>query len=265
MKIAVYGRPKNQGIQKIEECLRASAVDYQINPDNTKGYTIALSVGGDGTFLSAVRSMGHQLIPILGINSGRLGFLASVAMSDISQALEAILNGKYTLQNRLMIGVDGGNVQEKSNRALNEFSIQKSGTSMINIEVEIAGEAVAKYWADGVIVSTPTGSTAYSMSVGGAILSPDCQCLILSPIAPHNLNIRPLVVPATNPITIKVTTRGECENAIATIDNREVEAPSGTTYTIMPCTQKLQEIVLQGHSFYNTLRDKLLWGVDLRN
>lgn len=264
MKIAVYGRPENQGIPKIAELLDARGIDYQVNPSVTGGYTLALSVGGDGTFLSAVRSMGHQLIPILGINSGRLGFLASVAMDDISAAIEALVSGRYTLQNRLMIGVNSDNVSKKSNRALNEFTIQKSGTSMINIEVEIQGEAVARYWADGVIVSTPTGSTAYSMSVGGAIISPDCQCLILSPIAPHNLNIRPLVVPATNPVTIKVTTRN-CENAIATIDNREVVAPNGACYAIEPCKESLQEIILQGHSFYNTLRGKLYWGLDLRN
>lgn len=264
MKIAVYGRPENLGIKKTEQHLEIQNIDFEINPDSTEGFDVALSVGGDGTFLSAVRSMGHQLIPILGINSGRLGFLASVDLNDISQALHQVVEGKYTLQNRLIIGVEGDNIPEKSNRALNEFSIQKSGTSMINIEVEIGGQAVARYWADGIIISTPTGSTAYSMSVGGAILSPDCQCLILSPIAPHNLNIRPLVVPAINPVTIRVTTRN-CENAIATIDNREVAAPSGAMYTIKPCAKKLQEIVLQGHSFYNTLRDKLLWGVDLRN
>lgn len=264
MKIAVYGRLENNGIPKIEECLRVKGVDYQVNPDSTDGFALALSVGGDGTFLSAVRSMGHQLIPILGINSGRLGFLATVDLGDISQTVDAVIEGEYMLQNRLLIGVNGDNIPAKSNRALNEFSIQKSGTSMINIEVKIGGEAVARYWADGVIVSTPTGSTAYSMSVGGAILSPDCQCLTLSPIAPHNLNIRPLVVPASSSISITVTTR-DCENAIATIDNREVEAPSGAKYTVKPCANKLQEIVLQGHSFYNTLRDKLLWGVDLRN
>ena len=135
---------------------------------------------------------------------------------------------------------------------------------MVSVEIGIDGENVATYWADGVIVSTSTGSTAYSMSVGGAILAPGCRCLILSPIAPHNLNIRPLVVPDTSVVTLRVETRNG-EQAIATIDNRERTVANGTSFSLAKATHMLRVIRPAGNSFYKTLRNKLLWGVDARN
>lgn len=266
MKFAIYGHPENKGIAPLEEKLRARGVEYDINPSSCCNHDFALSVGGDGTFLGAMRSMGKCAIPILGINSGRLGFLATVSIEQIDNALDDILKGRYKIRQRMMLSVCGDGVAGVCDRALNEFTVQKRSTSMIYIEIKISGsgELVAAYWADGVIVSTPTGSTAYSMSVGGAILSPDCQCVVISPIAPHNLNIRPLVLPASVDIEVKVSTR-HGEPATVTIDNREIMANSNSVYRVSQHEMTLKEVVLDGNTFYDTLRDKLLWGVDLRN
>lgn len=300
MKIALYSRSINADLDDLITCFSDYGVECVVNPtadlnlpavgladtgDSVSTHSeecdLAVSFGGDGTFLNAVRKMGRRTIPILGINSGRLGFLATVDHEHARQAAGDLVAGNYTLQDRLMIEVSGPNVPPDA-RALNEFAIQKSGTAMVEISIEIDGHQVASYWADGVIVSTPTGSTAYSMSVGGAILTPGCQSLIISPIAPHNLNIRSLVVPSDSRICISVRTRSVSGNslsdscdvdgndtvihnsAIATIDNCEFEAPSSSQYFILPSKDPLQEIVLSGISFYDTLRSKLLWGRDLR-
>ena len=182
MKIALYSRPENPSLPIITDELRRRGLDFTFNPESPAGHDLALSFGGDGTFLSTVRKMGESHIPILGINSGRLGFMAAVALEDISAAMDELRDGRYTIEERTLLQIEGG-VQ---GLAVNEFTIQKNGTAMVSVEIGIDGENVATYWADGVIVSTSTGSTAYSMSVGGAILAPGCRCLILSPIAPHN-------------------------------------------------------------------------------
>lgn len=260
MKIALYSRPENPLLPIITDELRRRRLDFSLNPESPQGYDLALSFGGDGTFLSTVRKMGESHIPILGINSGRLGFMAAVALEDIAGAMDELRDGRYTIEERTLLQVSGG-VQ---GLAVNEFTIQKEGTAMISVEIGIDGEQVATYWADGVIVSTSTGSTAYSMSVGGAILAPGCRCLILSPIAPHNLNIRPLVVPDTSVVTLKVTTRSG-GGAIATIDNRERPVADGTVFELAKARHKLRVVRPAGNSFYKTLRNKLLWGVDARN
>lgn len=260
MKIALYSRPENPSLPIITDELRRRGLDFTLNPEHPADYDLALSFGGDGTFLSTVRKMGQSHIPILGINSGRLGFMAAVALEDIGKALDKLREGRYTIEERTLLQIEGG----AEGVAANEFTIQKDGTAMISVEIRIDGENVATYWADGVIVSTSTGSTAYSMSVGGAILAPGCRCLILSPIAPHNLNIRPLVVPDTSIVTLKVTTR-HGEEAIATIDNRERLVPDGTAFRLSKASHMLRVIRPAGNSFYKTLRNKLLWGVDARN
>lgn len=260
MKIALYTRPENPSLSIITEELARRRLEFSLNPESPEGYDLALSFGGDGTFLSTVRKMGRSHIPILGINSGRLGFMAAVALEDIAGALDELRDGRYTIEERTLLQVSGG-VQ---GLAVNEFTIQKDGTAMISVEIGIDGEHVATYWADGVIVSTSTGSTAYSMSVGGAILAPGCRCLILSPIAPHNLNIRPLVVPDTSVVTLKVMTRSG-GGAIATIDNRECLVADGATFDLAKARHMLRVVRPVGNSFYKTLRNKLLWGVDARN
>ncbi|WP_298062364.1 NAD(+)/NADH kinase [uncultured Rikenella sp.] len=260
MKIALYSRPEHPSLPIITGELRRRRLDFTFNPASPVGYDLALSFGGDGTFLSTVRKMGESHIPILGINSGRLGFMAAVALEDLVKALDELRDGSYTIEERTLLAISGG-IQ---GLAVNEFTIQKDGTAMISVEIGIDGEQVATYWADGAIVSTSTGSTAYSMSVGGAILAPGCRCLILSPIAPHNLNIRPLVVPDTSRITLKVTTRNGGK-AIATIDNRERPVADGTAFELAKAGHNLRVVRPAGNSFYKTLRNKLLWGVDARN
>lgn len=260
MKIALYSRPENPSLPVITGELRRRGLEFTLNPECPSGYDLALSFGGDGTFLSTVRKMGESHIPILGINSGRLGFMAAVALEDIDKAMDELREGRYTIEERTLLQVTGG----VNGMAVNEFTIQKDGTAMISVEIGIDGENVATYWADGVIVSTSTGSTAYSLSVGGAILAPGCRCLILSPIAPHNLNIRPLVVPDTSVITLTVATRND-NGAIATIDNRECLIADETSFSLAKAPQMLRVIRPAGNSFYKTLRNKLLWGVDARN
>lgn len=260
MKIALYARAENPNLSTVVREIDRRGFAYALNPESSAGYDLALSFGGDGTFLSAVRKMGACQIPILGINSGRLGFMAAVAADEIGPAMDKLHEGRYSVEERTLLAVEGG----ATGRAVNEFTIQKEGMSMISVEIGIDGGNVATYWADGVIVSTSTGSTAYSMSVGGAIVAPGCRCWILSPIAPHNLNIRPLVVPDTSVVTLRVTTRNGGE-AIATIDNREQRVANGTGFTLSRAKQVLRVIRPEGNSFYRTLRDKLLWGVDARN
>lgn len=260
MKIALYSRPANPSLPIITDELDRRGLDFTLNPEHPADYDLALSFGGDGTFLSTVRKMGDSHIPILGINSGRLGFMAAVALEDVGKALDELRDGRFTIEERTLLQVTGG----LKGLAVNEFTIQKDGTAMVSVEIGIDGENVATYWADGVIVSTSTGSTAYSMSVGGAILAPGCRCLILSPIAPHNLNIRPLVVPDTSVVTLKVMTRNG-EGAIATIDNRECLVADGSAFELAKAPHMLRVIRPAGNSFYKTLRNKLLWGVDARN
>ena len=260
MKIALYSRPENPALPVITEQLEQRGLPYTLNPSSVEGYDLALSFGGDGTFLSTVRKMGGHPIPILGINSGRLGFMAAVALEEIATALDELHEGQYTVEERTLLQVAG----DACGLAANEFTLQKAGTAMISVEIAVDGEHVATYWADGVIVSTSTGSTAYSMSVGGAILAPGCRCFILSPIAPHNLNIRPLVVPDTSAIRLTVATRNGGE-AIATIDNRERMVANGSTFELSRADHRLRVIRPAGNSFYKTLRNKLLWGVDARN
>lgn len=260
MKIALYSRPENPSLPVITDELERRGLAFALNPKSTDGYELALSFGGDGTFLSAVRKMGANHIPILGINSGRLGFMAAVAMEDVGKALDQLQEGCYSVEDRTLLQVAGA----LEGVAVNEFTVQKNGTAMISVGIEIDGERVATYWADGVIVSTSTGSTAYSLSVGGAILAPGCRCLILSPIAPHNLNIRPLVVPDTSRISLRVSTRTG-EGATATIDNRECLVPEGAVFELAKAREMLRVVRPAGNSFYKTLRNKLLWGVDARN
>lgn len=266
MKIALYVRPDNKHIAFFEKLLASFSLSYEMNPKNTSDCTHAISLGGDGTFLSAVRVMGSSVrLPLLGVNSGRLGFLATVSMDRAGYALQCLKDGNYSIEHRSMIGVRGiESCGALSGTALNEFTIQKTGTQMIEIEMRIDGALAASYWADGVIVSTPTGSTAYSMSVSGAILVPSCRCFIVSPIAPHNLSLRPLVLSDGAELVLRVNSRSGGAS-IATLDNRQYEAPSGSIYTLTKSDHSQQVINMEDNNFYNTLREKLLWGVDLRN
>ncbi len=268
MKVAIFTHPDNTKIGNLTDVLNASNIDYTINPLMVDcSYTMVITLGGDGTLLNAVRQLSTSCTieacpPLLGINSGRLGFLATVGLDEIPEAVEAIKSGDYTIEKRTMLEVTTDGV-EGSWEALNEFTAQRSGVSMIEFDIIIDGVEVSSYWADGVIISTPTGSTAYSMSVGGAIVAPNSPCFILSPVSPHNLSLRPLVTSDSSIIDIEVRSRFK-EGAIITVDNTRYEAKDGQRFRIAKSKNTLSLVHLRRGNFYDTLRKKLNWGIDVR-
>ena len=223
-----------------------------------------LSIGGDGTFLETVAIVGDKNIPIIGFNTGRLGFLSNIAKEEIIESIDAILEKRTSIQERTLLEVDSGGILFGNTRyAFNEITIQKTRTSMISIHVWVNGEFLNSYWADGLIVSTPSGSTAYSLSVGGPIMSPDSGTFIISPIAPHNLAVRPIILPDNCEITLKAESR---DNILQASSDYLSEVHSGKLELKLrkaPFTVKI--LRLESNSFFNTLRNKLLWGADKRN
>ena len=231
-----------------------------IPPDDIE---MIISYGGDGTFLDTVRLLDTRPVPVLGINYGHLGFLANVAKEDMAEAIRDIAGGKYTTEERLLLQVEGDFEQPiEYPYAFNEFSLQKKGIAMASVEVYINGELVTNYQGDGLILSSPTGSTAYSLSVGGPILAPNCNSFVLAPIAPHNLTMRPLVVPDSSEMRFRVVSRtGE---ATVTLDSRDYPVSSGSSFTVKKAKKSAFLVKLQNISFYRTLRDKMMWGIDSR-
>lgn len=225
--------------------------------------SVVLSYGGDGTLLSAVRHLEGRPIPILGINSGRLGFLAIVSQEEALAALDALLVDNFTTEERTLLQIEG-DVEEdvEFSLAFNEFSIQRQHMGMIGIKVEIDGRTVANYWSDGVLVATPTGSTAYSLSAGGPILAPECNCIVLTPIAPHNLTMRPIVIPDSSRIRLTIDARDPF--AVAAIDNESFTIKNGSSFTITRAQERVFLVKLQNISFYDTLKNKMMWGLDSR-
>ncbi|MBN1985204.1 MAG: NAD kinase [Prolixibacteraceae bacterium] len=223
------------------------------------------SVGGDGTFLHSVVNIRNFDIPVVGVNSGRLGFLADISQEQINDALTEIFNHNYSIVERTMLQVDfNGRENIDFNFALNEMTVLKTDTSsMINVSAYLDKALLNNYWADGLIVATPTGSTAYSLSVGGPILTPDSENFVITPLAPHNLTIRPLVVPDNYNIKLKVEGRGT--HYLTSLDFRSVPVEFSTTITIKKASFKLKTLQLPELTFFNTLRNKLMWGVDKRN
>lgn len=236
-----------------------SASDF--DPENN----LIFSVGGDGTFLQSVQIIRNFGVPVVGINSGRLGFLADISQDRIIDALNEILVGHYQITERTMLEVEiEDNKLLDFNYALNEAAVLKAdSSSMIKIKAFIDGEFLNNYWADGLIIATPTGSTAYSLSVGGPILTPGSENFVITPIAPHNLTIRPMVVPDHNEIKLEVSGRGS--NYLTSLDSKSVNVDFSKTITIRKAKVKLKTIVPMGHSFFNTIRNKLMWGIDKRN
>ncbi len=226
---------------------------------------LLFSIGGDGTFLDAVTVVGNRNIPIVGINSGRLGFMADIAMDDLPEAIEEILNKKYKIKElELLTCTSDVEGLGSKNFALNELAIHKQDSaSMITVHAYVDGEFLNSYWSDGLIISTPTGSTAYSLSVGGPIMHPASGSFVITPIAPHNLTVRPLVVSNNSEITLKVEGRGG--NFLASLDSRSKIFENGATLTVKKADFKISVIEIKGHTFYSTLRNKLMWGVDKRN
>jgi NAD+ kinase len=225
---------------------------------------IMFSLGGDGTFLEAVSIVQDYGIPMVGINTGRLGFLADIPSGQIETSLAAIFQQQYTIENRSLVQLElVGKELEGFCCALNEVSVQKRHASMITIHTYLNDAYLNSYWADGLIISTPTGSTAYSMSVGGPILTPDSNNFIISPMAPHNLTIRPLVVPDINTIRIEVESRDN--SYLITLDSRTEIMDGNVKLLLKRADFTIKTLRIKGATFYNTLRNKLMWGVDKRN
>jgi NAD+ kinase len=223
------------------------------------------SIGGDGTLLETIYLVRNSGIPVLGINTGRLGFLASVSRSEFDTALQLISDKEYTIDERDLIRLEtSNNLFGDVNYALNEVTVLKKDTSaMMTIHAFINGEFLNSYWADGLIIATPTGSTAYSLSCGGPIIVPGSENFVITPIAPHNLNVRPIVISDNNVITLKV--EGRSEHYLVSLDSRTEVIDSSVELTVRREEFHINLLRLKGQHFFKTIREKLMWGLDRRN
>ena len=254
-----------------ESVLKNSNIDIEsFSCDTFKSldtsFELLISIGGDGTILRAITYVKDLNIPIVGINTGRLGFLATIPMNTVEKALNEIFDGNYRISKRslLAISIDEGEAVFDLNFALNEITVsRKNTTSMISVETWLDDEYLTSYWADGLIVSTPTGSTGYSLSCGGPVIMPESDSLVLTPIAPHNLNARPLVISSNKIIKLKVS--GREDEHLVSLDSRIKTLPNNTTITIQKAPFNMHMIELKDERFIETLRKKLLWGADQRN
>ena len=223
------------------------------------------SIGGDGTLLRAVTYVRESNIPILGINTGRLGFISSISTDQIDDAVDHVLNGDYKIRSRTLLELETeNNLFGTTNFALNEVAIVKKDTSsMIRIDAFIDDEFLNSYWADGLLISTPTGSTGYSLSCGGPIILPGTKNVIIAPIAPHNLNVRPIIINEKSKIRLKVEDRDQL--ALVSLDSRSRAFDSSLDLIIKKADFKINLIEPKDNSFITTIRTKLMWGSDKRN
>jgi NAD+ kinase len=287
MKIAIYsryGNPKQEGgvIQIIEKIRQQAEIlvhepfyrnlsprfRLQLKAEElfnsaaslTSDVVCLVSVGGDGTLLDAASLVMNNSIPLVGISTGRLGFLAAIMIADVDRALELILSQNFEVEHRDLLQVEG--CPGGAYFALNDVCIQKRGAAIAEIKTYINGDFLSTYWADGLIISTPTGSTAYSLSAGGPIVAPNASCLVLSPIAPHNLSVRSIVIPDTAMLELEMHTR--TGSVIVGVDSKSFELPVSARLKVQKAKQKVGFVKLPHMSFYQTLREKLLWGLDSR-
>jgi len=294
MKVGIYGQYyKGEAVSYIEILLKTLAQkgievvieknfynlikinnfpekEYQTFTDYTdldSSFKVMLTVGGDGTFLRAVTYVRDLNIPVLGINIGRLGFLATIQKENIPEAIDLLLTEQYSINERSLLTVSTSqknNDLTDINFALNEISVsRRNTTSMVTVETHLDDEYLTSYWADGLIVATPTGSTGYSLSCGGPVITPNTKSLVLTPIAPHNLNARPLVIPDNTHIKLKIVSREK--QALLSLDSRITTVDSNTEIYIKKAAFTLKTILLSEQTFLKTLRKKLLWGEDKRN
>ena len=233
--------------------------------DSSTAYLIC--IGGDGSMLQAVMTVQDSNVPILGINTGRLGFLTSLQKESLNKGLLLLWEKKYRLVKRTLLMVDLGKEQQLLGDfpyALNEISVSRKDTaSLISVNAHIDGKALTTYWADGLIVATPTGSTGYNLSSGGPIVLPETPSLVMTPIAPHNLNIRPLVLPDKSKITLTVS--GREDQHLLSLDSRLISLPHESPIKIQKAPFTLSTVEFNDTAFYTTLREKLFWGLDKRN
>ncbi len=224
---------------------------------------MVISIGGDGAFLESVARIGTRPVPILGVNVGRLGFLADNSTSDIKAMVKDIADKNYSIDKRTVIELVDQNLFPY-NYALNEVAVQKRDTSsMITIEAYADEVYINSYWADGLLIATPSGSTAYSLSAGGPIVSPSSNNFIITPVAPHSLNVRPIVLSDQVTITLKVKSR--TDNFLLAMDSRSTTVPNESCITLRRAKHDVHIIKRPEHDFFNTLRNKLMWGADRRN
>lgn len=224
------------------------------------------SIGGDGTMLSSLPLVRDTGIPVVGLNIGRLGFLSSVSKDEISMALDKLQSGEFLLDKRILLGVESSQngLFGMDNFALNELTVNKTDTSsMITVDVAVNGGFFSRYWADGLIISTPTGSTAYNLSCGGPVITPDSRSFAITAIAPHNLNVRPIIIPDDSVIRLKVHSRSG--HYLASIDSNFVNLDASVELTVQKTSFTFNILRLSPHDYLNTLRTKLLWGSDTRN
>ncbi|MBS1589654.1 MAG: NAD kinase [Bacteroidetes bacterium] len=239
--------------------LFTSRRDLPLNTD------MLFSLGGDGTLLDTVTYVGSTNIPIIGVNLGRLGFLAAIPEEEIENAIISLVRGSYTIDKRTLIHLDSSiPLFDGSPFALNEFTLhRKDSSSMIKIHTYLNGEFLNTYWADGLIVATPTGSTGYSLSCGGPVVFPQTSSFVITPVAPHNLNTRSIVVPDDNVISFEV--EGRAEQFLCTMDARTESIPNSVQLAVKKEIFTISLVRPDEHNFLNTIRQKLYWGIDRRN
>jgi NAD+ kinase len=289
-KVAIYNKDNNvrtrEGVKKLvdEFCKRGISIQIHQNPGapvickngklieqlvdlsaDSELPDLVLSVGGDGTFLETVLKVKDFGIPIAGVNTGRMGFLANISADEIGHSVDKLCRGEYEIIERCLLDLTepSGLFTGNSSSALNEITIHKSDLSMITINVYVNESYLNTYWCDGLIISTATGSTAYNLSVGGPILTPEDESIIISPIAPHNLNIRPIIISGNS--KLRMTVEGRSDGYFATCDFRSKKIPFKEEIHIVRAPVKLKTVMLKERDFYSTLRNKLMWGADLRN
>lgn len=235
--------------------------------DLNSSFEAMFTLGGDGTILRAITYIRNLNIPILGINTGRLGFLATINKKQIKESVELILNKEFSIQERTLLSIETEpkiDLFSGINFALNEVTIaRKNTTSMIGVKTSLNNEYLTNYWADGLIIATPTGSTGYSLSCNGPVISPDSKNFVITPIAPHNLNARPMVISDETNIQLEVDSREK--EFLISLDSRIESVPQNTKVKIKKAAFTIKSIIPKNQSFLNTLRSKLLWGEDTRN
>lgn len=289
-KIAIFSKDNNpktrDGVQNlINECCRrgiivqlshkSGGVSVKYKGDIAEQFSnlsdlkdlpdMVLSVGGDGTFLETVLKVKDLGIPVAGVNTGRMGFLANIPGEEIGNSIDLLCKNEFEIVERSLLQITGpsGLFEGEPSIALNEITIQKSSVSMITINVYVDEVYLNTYWADGLIISTATGSTAYNLSVGGPILSPDDESMIISPISPHNLTIRPIVLSGNS--KLKMVMEARADEYLVTCDFRYKKLPLSKEIIIEKAGSKLKTVMLKDRDFYSTLRNRLMWGVDKRN
>jgi NAD+ kinase len=243
----------------------SSEVTALVGKEGLSAIDVVISIGGDGTLLDTISLIGAYETPVLGINTGRMGFLATIAKEDIDAAVKDLLGNRYSLEDRSLVRLESSVPLFKGlNFGLNEFTIHKRDTSsMITVHTYIDGDYLNSYWADGLIVSTPTGSTGYSLSCGGPLISPLAKNFVITPVSPHNLNVRPIVVSDVSEISFKI--EGRSEKFLVSLDSRSTPIDASVELKIKKEIFVAKLVKFHNYSFFDTLRQKLNWGYDMRN